>query len=113
VYRQLGRLLVYKWRHFRVHENVADALRNTIVVLLPLLTLYMRYPEAAVGIAVGALLISLTDLPGNRLNKTLTALQSLAIILVTSVIISLFLSPRRSSLQRSVAALTNTYQYPG
>jgi len=67
---------------------VADALRNTIVVLLPLLILYIHYREAAVGIAVGALLISLTDLPGNRLNKTLTALQSLAIILITSVIFS-------------------------
>jgi len=88
----LKRLLVYRWRHFRVHENVGDALRNTILVLLPLLTLYSRYQDVAVGMAVGTLVISLTDLPGNRRNKTLTALQSLAIILVTAVVFSLSLS---------------------
>jgi uncharacterized membrane protein YccC len=92
MFRQSGRLLVYRWKHFRVHENVGDALRNTILVLLPLLTLYSRYQEAAVGMAVGTLVISLTDLPGNRRDKTLTALQSLAINLVTAVVFSLSLS---------------------
>lgn len=85
-------MLIYRWKHFRVHENVGDALRNTILVLLPLLTLYTRYQQLAVGMAVGTLVISLTDLPGNRRNKTLTALQSLAIILVTAVVFSLSLS---------------------
>ena len=42
--------------------------------------------------AVGALLISLTDLPGNRRNKTLTALQSISIFLLISLLFSTGLS---------------------
>jgi len=60
-------------------------------VLLPLLLLYSSHQQIAVGMAVGALLISLTDLPGNRRSKMLTAVQSLSVILVTSVVFALCL----------------------
>jgi uncharacterized membrane protein YccC len=71
--------------HFRLPENVADALRNTIIVLLPIVLLYNSYRQVGIGIGVGALLISLTDLPGNRRHKALTALQSLVIFFIVSL----------------------------
>ncbi|MFD2146066.1 hypothetical protein [Mucilaginibacter antarcticus] len=63
----------------KLSENTADALRNTLTVLLPLLLLYSKLPQMAVGMSVGALLISLTDLPGNRRAKTRSALQCISI----------------------------------
>jgi uncharacterized membrane protein YccC len=78
--------------HFRLTESVADALRNTVIVLLPVVLLYQNYRQAGIGIGVGALLISLTDLPGNRRNKALTALQSFAIFFLVSIIFSASLS---------------------
>lgn len=78
--------------HFRLPENVADALRNTIIVLLPIIILYNCYRQAGIGIGVGALLISLTDLPGNRRHKALTALQSLIIFFLVSLVFSAGLS---------------------
>jgi len=78
--------------HFRLNESVADALRNTVIVLLPVVLLYQHYRQAGIGIGVGALLISLTDLPGNRRNKVLTALQSFAIFFLVSMIFSASLS---------------------
>jgi uncharacterized membrane protein YccC len=74
--------------HFRLAENVADALRNTLIVLLPIVVLYHSHRQAGIGMGVGALLISLTDLPGNRRGKVLTALQSLLIFFLVSLIFS-------------------------
>jgi len=91
VLSNLRRLLIYRWKHFRVPEYVADALRNTVLVLLPLLLLFKTHQQAAVGMAVGVLLICLTDLPGNRKAKLLTAAQSLLINLTVSLIFSLCL----------------------
>jgi uncharacterized membrane protein YccC len=74
--------------HFRLAENVADALRNTLIVLLPIVVLYHSHRQAGIGMGVGALLISLTDLPGNRRGKVLTAFQSLLIFFLVSLIFS-------------------------
>lgn len=73
---------------FRLKESVIDALRNTLVVLAPLILLYATHRQMAIAMAVGALLISLTDLPGNRRNKTLTALQSIMVFLLISLLFS-------------------------
>jgi uncharacterized membrane protein YccC len=78
--------------HFRLTESVADALRNTVIVLLPVVLLYQHYRQVGIGIGVGALLISLTDLPGNRRNKAVTALLSFAIFFLVSMIFSASLS---------------------
>ncbi|MBB6126329.1 FUSC family protein [Mucilaginibacter lappiensis] len=77
---------------FRLKESVTDALRNTLVVLMPLVLLYAKHRQMAIAMAVGALLISLTDLPGNRRNKTLTALQSIVAFLLISLLFSTGLS---------------------
>jgi uncharacterized membrane protein YccC len=74
---------VIKW-----NENTADALRNTAVVLTPLLLLYSSAQQLAVGVTVGALLISLTDLPGNRRSKSRSALQSIALFFLVSMVFS-------------------------
>lgn len=92
--------------HFRLPENVADALRNTIIVLLPVILLYNSYRQAGIGIAVGALLISLTDLPGNRRHKALTAFQSLVIFFLVSLIFSGSLS---TPVLTGVALITLTF----
>jgi uncharacterized membrane protein YccC len=77
---------------FKLNENVSDAIRNTLAVLLPLLVLYRLLPQLALGMAVGALLISLTDLPGNRRAKTRSALQSICIFFLVTLVFSLSLA---------------------
>jgi uncharacterized membrane protein YccC len=77
---------------YRLNESVTDALRNTLIVLMPLVLLYTAHRQMAIAMAVGALLISLTDLPGNRRNKTLTALQSISVFLLISLLFSAGLS---------------------
>ncbi|MFD2866390.1 FUSC family membrane protein [Mucilaginibacter antarcticus] len=72
----------------KLSENTADALRNTLTVLLPLLLLYSKLPQMAVGMSVGALLISLTDLPGNRRAKTRSALQCISIFFLVTLVFS-------------------------
>ncbi|WP_316847883.1 FUSC family protein [Pedobacter psychrodurus] len=75
--------------YFFLGEYFSDALRTTITVVLPIiLFFYMGNPEAAKGIGVGALLISLTDLPDNRLNKLKTALSSIIVFFATTLVVS-------------------------
>ncbi|MDQ0637480.1 putative membrane protein YccC [Pedobacter sp. W3I1] len=75
--------------YFFLGEYFSDALRTTITVVLPIiLFFYLGNPEAAKGIGVGALLISLTDLPDNRLNKLKTALWSIIVFFATTLIVS-------------------------
>ena len=92
--------------HFRLAENVADALRNTLIVLLPIVALYHSHRQMGIGMGVGALLISLTDLPGNRRGKALTALQSLMIFFLVSLAFSASLS---SMLLTGLVLLTLTF----
>ena len=74
---------------FFLGEYFTDALRNTLVIVLPGSFLFIKgYPNAAIGIGVGALLISLTDLPGNRSAKLRTAIHSNIIFFLTALVIS-------------------------
>lgn len=75
--------------YFFLGEYFSDALRTTITVVLPIiLFFYLGNPEAAKGIGVGALLISLTDLPDNRLNKLKTALSSIIVFFCATLVVS-------------------------
>jgi uncharacterized membrane protein YccC len=75
--------------YFFLGEYFSDALRTTITVVLPIiLFFYLGNPEAAKGIGVGALLISLTDLPDNRLNKLKTALSSILVFFLATLVVS-------------------------
>ncbi|PJJ83083.1 FUSC family protein [Mucilaginibacter auburnensis] len=71
--------------HFRLPENVIDALRNVALIILPLLIGYRHAPELTSGMATGVLIVSLTDLPGNRQRKIKTAWQSILVAAVVSV----------------------------
>lgn len=75
----------------KLNENVSDALRNTLTVIVPLLVLYQWLPQLAMGMSVGALLISLTDLPGNRRAKTRSAVQCIAIFFLVTLVFSVSL----------------------
>jgi len=51
-------------------EHSVDALRNTLAVILPIIYFfYLGWPTTAIGIGIGALMICMTDLPGNRSDK--------------------------------------------
>ncbi|WP_316822899.1 FUSC family protein [Pedobacter gandavensis] len=70
-------------------EYFTDALRNTIAIVLPFVLLfYYDQPNMAVGVGVGALLISLTDAPGNRANKFKSAITSILSFFFSALIIS-------------------------
>ncbi|WP_443939652.1 FUSC family membrane protein [Pedobacter sp. MW01-1-1] len=79
--------------YFFLGEYFSDALRNTITVVLPIVIFfYLGNIDAATGIGVGALLISLTDLPDNTLNKLKTAIYSILIFFFTTLLVSLSLN---------------------
>lgn len=78
---------------FFLGEYFTDAVRNTLVIVFPITLFFIQgYPQAAIGTGVGALLISLTDLPGNRTSKFRTAILSIITFFVTALIISYFLN---------------------
>lgn len=71
-------------------EYFKDALRNTLSVVLPIALFFMLgYRQAAIGTGLGALVISLTDLPGNRDAKLKTALLSVSLFFVTTFLVGL------------------------
>lgn len=73
------------WKRFFASESLADGLRNTLTVILPILVMWPtlgRMPAMATG--VGALLISLTDAPGNRNQKINAALRGVLIFGITA-----------------------------
>lgn len=73
-------------------EYFTDALRNTLTIVLPFALLFFYHqPNMAIGVGVGALLISLTDAPGNRANKFKSAIVSIVSFFFTALIISLSL----------------------
>lgn len=75
--------------YFFLGEYFSDALRTTLTVLIPIvLFFYLGNPEAATGIGVGALLISLTDLPDNRMNKLKNAIISIIVFFLTTFLVS-------------------------
>jgi uncharacterized membrane protein YccC len=80
-------LLNSRMLNFFMGEYFTDALRNTLAILTPIvLFFWLGNEQAAIGTGVGALLISLTDLPGNRLHKFRTAVLSIAVFFVTALI---------------------------
>jgi len=61
-------------------EHSVDALRNTLAVILPIIFFfYQGWPTTAIGIGIGALMICMTDLPGNRSDKIKAAWVSILI----------------------------------
>ncbi len=72
--------------YLHLPENISDALRNIAVIVTPLLLGYKFAPELTTGIAVGVLIVSLTDLPGNRQRKINTAWQSVLVAAVVSFV---------------------------
>ena len=70
-------------------EYFTDALRNTLTILIPMgLLFFMEYTQAAIGVGIGALLISLTDGPGHRHHKWVTAVNSISIFFFSALLIS-------------------------
>ncbi|MBC7567890.1 MAG: FUSC family protein [Pedobacter sp.] len=71
-------------------EYFKDALRNTFCVIFPIgLFFFLGYPQAAIGTGLGALVISLTDLPGNRTAKLKTAVLSVSLFFLTTFLVGL------------------------
>lgn len=71
--------------HFFGKEFAKDALRNILVILLPsILLFYTIGLNPAIAFAVGVTLSSLTDLPGNRQDKTMTAIWCTALFALTA-----------------------------
>lgn len=85
-----------KWDLFRSHvlylfygEYFTDALRNTLTVIIPMLLLFFfRDAQTAIGVGLGALLISLTDAPGNKADKFKSAVTSVIIFFLTALVVS-------------------------
>jgi len=70
-------------------EYFTDALRNTATVVLPVVLLFFNHQaHAAIGVGVGALLISLTDVPGNKTNKFKSAVACIITFSLTAFLIS-------------------------
>jgi len=86
---QLRSLLI----EFFYGEYFKDALRNTLCVVSPVALFFMLgYKQAAIGIGLGALVISLTDLPGHRTAKLKTALLSVVLFFITTFLVGLSFS---------------------
>ena len=85
-----------KWDNIRARlislvygEYFTDAVRNTITIVLPFALLFFYHqPNMAIGVGVGALLISLTDSPGNRADKFKSAIISILSFFATALIVS-------------------------
>lgn len=68
-------------------EYFTDGIRNTLAIVVPVsLLFYFHFPLMAVGVGVGTLLIGLTDLPGNRGDKFRSAVISIVLFLLVSLI---------------------------
>jgi len=68
-------------------EFSRDALRNIIAIILPaVLLFYVINLNFAIAFAVGTILSSLTDLPGNRLDKRQTAAYCIPLFFVAALV---------------------------
>src|SRR5690606_7259738 len=77
---------------FFTKESSKDALRNILAICIPaVLLFYTTNLDIAIAFAVGTLLASLTDLPGNRQDKKQTALWCIPLFFIasTSTVLSL------------------------
>lgn len=79
----------FRLRHLLYGEYFTDAVRNTLTIILPVTILfYYDQHQAAIGTGIGALLISLTDLPGNRKDKFNSALSSIILFFIAALVTS-------------------------
>lgn len=68
-------------------EHGGDALRNTLATIVPgLVVAYFYQLDIAIVVSIGALLASLTDMPGSRADKWLSAQWCLAAFFIVSFI---------------------------
>lgn len=68
-------------------EDSVDALRNTFAVVLPIIVfLQLQWPITAIGVGVGALMLCMTDLPGNTQDKVRGAWQSVLLLCVIAFV---------------------------
>lgn len=68
-------------------EHTVDALRNTLSVILPIIVFYqIGWPTTGIGVGIGALMICMTDLPGNRSDKFRAAWISVLIFTIVAVL---------------------------
>lgn len=71
-------------------EHTVDALRNTLAVILPIIFFYnLGWPTTGIGIGIGALMICMTDLPGNRADKFKAAWISVLIFTIVALLTAL------------------------
>lgn len=71
--------------HFLRKEFSKDALRNILIILLPAVFIFYSLGlDIAIAFAVGVILSSLTDLPGNRQDKKLTAIWCTPLFLLAA-----------------------------
>lgn len=68
-------------------EHTVDALRNTVAVILPIIVFFnMGWPTTGIGVGIGALMICMTDLPGNRSDKFKTSWISVLIFTMVAIL---------------------------
>ncbi|SOD12369.1 FUSC family membrane protein [Pedobacter xixiisoli] len=68
-------------------EHTVDALRNTLSVILPIIVFYrMGWPTTGIGVGIGALMICMTDLAGNRSDKFKAAWISILIFTIVAIL---------------------------
>jgi len=80
---QIKNQLVY----FFLGEYFTDAVRITFSIVLPVWILFaINLPQAAVSVGLGALLITMTDLPGIFKDKLTVSITSILLLLVVAVI---------------------------
>ena len=72
-------------------EHSGDALRNVSISIVPSLAIYLlgAHASTAIGIGVGSLLTTLTDLPGNRKDKLSSALVCIPTFFIASLFTAL------------------------
>lgn len=74
-------------------EYFKDALRNTLCVVFPIALFFvLGHKQAAIGTGLGALVISLTDLPGHKTAKLKSAILSVSLFFITAFLVGLSFS---------------------
>jgi uncharacterized membrane protein YccC len=73
--------------YFFLGEYFTDAVRITFSIVLPVWILFaIDLPQAAVSVGLGALLITMTDLPGIFKDKLTVSITSILLLLVVAVL---------------------------
>ncbi len=74
-------------------ESSKDSLRNILIIVIPSIILYYLVNlDFAIAFGVGALLASLTDIPGNRQDKLRTVKWAFPIFAITAILTSFYFS---------------------